>query len=157
MYLATQKNCMLVIGKEASTLGTLYGIANCVKSGTKKFVSSNQYQHLARRSVANTYFRWGLRIFFILFLQCSHFFITIMKCKQELKGRSIKFQVFSYDSSENVTIKVEWEYNNFSTPWSIWNKIHKFLYYVIFWEIILRTGFTNKDIFNSFSEMVKVC
>ena len=28
--MALEQDCMLVIGKEASTLGTLYGIANCV-------------------------------------------------------------------------------------------------------------------------------
>ena len=36
---------MLVVGKEASTLSTLHGIANCVKNGTaRKIVSSNRRQ-----------------------------------------------------------------------------------------------------------------
>ena len=30
MYLAAQNICMLVVGKEASTLSTLHGIANCI-------------------------------------------------------------------------------------------------------------------------------
>ena len=32
---------MLVVGKEANTFSTLHGIANCVKNGTRKIVSSN--------------------------------------------------------------------------------------------------------------------
>ena len=39
---------MLVVGKEAGTLSTLHGITNCVKNGTRKIVSSNRYQRLAR-------------------------------------------------------------------------------------------------------------
>ena len=34
---------MLVVGKEASTLSTLHGIAICVKHGTRKIASSNRY------------------------------------------------------------------------------------------------------------------
>ena len=61
--------CMLVVGKEASTLSTLHGIANCVKNETtRKIVSSNQCQHLAGCSVARNYFRSGLRILFKVFL-----------------------------------------------------------------------------------------
>ena len=41
MHLAAQKICMLVVGKEANTLSTLHGIANCVKTG-RKIVSSNR-------------------------------------------------------------------------------------------------------------------
>ena len=42
------KICILVVGKEASTLSTLHGIANFVKNGTtRKTVSSNRCQHLA--------------------------------------------------------------------------------------------------------------
>ena len=55
--LAAQKICMLVVGKEASTLSTLHGIANCVKNRTRKIVSSNRYQRLAGCSVSHTYFR----------------------------------------------------------------------------------------------------
>ena len=33
---------MLVVGKEANTLSTLHGIANCVKNGTRKIASSNR-------------------------------------------------------------------------------------------------------------------
>ena len=33
---------MLVVGKEAKTLSTLHRIANCVKSGTRKIISSNR-------------------------------------------------------------------------------------------------------------------
>ena len=60
---------MLVVGKEASTLSTLHGIANCVKNGTRKIVSSNRYQRLARCSVAYTYFRSSLRSLFTVFLE----------------------------------------------------------------------------------------
>ena len=42
MHLAAQKICMLVVGKEANTLSTLHGTANCVKSRTRKIVSSNR-------------------------------------------------------------------------------------------------------------------
>ena len=56
---------MLVVGKEANTLSTLHGIANCVKNRTREIVSSNRYQRLAHCSVAHTcYFRSGLRILF---------------------------------------------------------------------------------------------
>ena len=33
---------MFVVGKEANTLSTFHGIANCVKNGTRKIVSSNR-------------------------------------------------------------------------------------------------------------------
>ena len=33
---------MLVVGEEANTLSTWHGIANCVKNGTRKVVSSNR-------------------------------------------------------------------------------------------------------------------
>ena len=61
--------CMLVVGKEANTLSTLHGIANCVKNGTRKIVSSNRYKRLARCSVAHTYFWSSLRILFTVFLE----------------------------------------------------------------------------------------
>ena len=54
---------MLVVGKKASILSALHGIANCVKNGTRKIVSSNQYQRLARGSVAHAYFQSSLIIF----------------------------------------------------------------------------------------------
>ena len=42
-----QKICRLVVGKEASTLTTLDGVANCVKNRTtRKIVPSNRCQHL---------------------------------------------------------------------------------------------------------------
>ena len=41
------KICMLVVGKEASTLSTLLGIVNCVKNGTTRKISSNRCQRLA--------------------------------------------------------------------------------------------------------------
>ena len=66
-HLATPKICMLVVGKEASTLSRLHGIANCVKNGTRKIISSNRYQHLARCSVTHTYFQSSLRILFTVF------------------------------------------------------------------------------------------
>ena len=48
--------CMLVVGKEASTLSTLHGIAKCVKNGaTRKIVSSNRCQRLAAASPATTF------------------------------------------------------------------------------------------------------
>ena len=56
IYLAAQKICMLVVGKEANTLSTLLRIANCVKNGARKIVSSNRYKRVARYSVAHTYF-----------------------------------------------------------------------------------------------------
>ena len=56
MHIAAQKICMLVVGKEASTLSTLHGIANCVKNGTtRKIVSSNQCQRLAEVSLTTTF------------------------------------------------------------------------------------------------------
>ena len=69
MHLAAQNICMFVVGKEASTLSTIHGIANCVKSGTRKFVCSNWYQRLAHCSVAHTYFQSSLRILFTVFLE----------------------------------------------------------------------------------------
>ena len=36
MHLASQKICILVLWKEASTLSTLHGIANCIKNGTTR-------------------------------------------------------------------------------------------------------------------------
>ena len=57
--LATQKICWLVVGKEASTLTTLHGIANCIKNGTtRKIVSSNRCQRLAAVSPATTFGRF---------------------------------------------------------------------------------------------------
>ena len=39
MHLAAQKICMLVVGKEVSTLSTLHGIANYAKTGQQeKFI-----------------------------------------------------------------------------------------------------------------------
>ena len=35
-HLTAQEFCRLVVGKEASTLSTLYGIANCVKNGQQE-------------------------------------------------------------------------------------------------------------------------
>ena len=64
MHLAAQIICMLVVGKEANTFSTLHGIANCVKNGTRKIVSSNRYKRLVRCSVAHTYFWSSLRILF---------------------------------------------------------------------------------------------
>ena len=50
------KICMLVVGKEASTLSTLHGNSNCVKSGTtRKTVSSNRCQRLAAVSPPTTF------------------------------------------------------------------------------------------------------
>ena len=50
------KICMLVLGKEASTLSTLHGIANCVKNGTtRKIVFSKQCQRLAAVSPTATF------------------------------------------------------------------------------------------------------
>ena len=50
------KICMLVVEKEASTLSTLHGIANCVKDGTtRKIVSSNLCQRLAAVSPTTTF------------------------------------------------------------------------------------------------------
>ena len=50
------KICMLVVGKEASILSTLHGIANCVKNGTtRKIVSSNRCQRLAAVSPTTTF------------------------------------------------------------------------------------------------------
>ena len=69
MHLAAQKICMLVVGKGASTLSTLHGIANCVKNGTRKLVSSNRYQRLARCSVAHIYFRSSSKILFTVVLE----------------------------------------------------------------------------------------
>ena len=60
---------MLFVGKETSTLSTLHGIANCVKNGTSKIVSSNRYQRLARCRFAHTYFRSSLRVLFTVFLE----------------------------------------------------------------------------------------
>ena len=60
---------VLVVGKEASTLSKLHGIANCVKNGTGKIVSSNRYQCLARCSVTHNYFWSSLRILFTVFLE----------------------------------------------------------------------------------------
>ena len=37
--LDAQKTCMLVVGKDASTLSKLQGIANCVKNRTRKLYS----------------------------------------------------------------------------------------------------------------------
>ena len=55
-HLAARRICMLVVGKEASTLSTLHGIANCVKNGpTRKIVSSNQCQRLAAASPTTTF------------------------------------------------------------------------------------------------------
>ena len=69
MHLAAQKICMLVVGKEASTLSALHGIENCVKTGTRKIVSSKRYQRLAHCSVAHSYFRSSLRILLTVFLE----------------------------------------------------------------------------------------
>ena len=66
-HLATQKICMLVVGKEAGTFSTLHRMTNCVKNGTRKIVSSNRYQRLPRCSVTHTYFRSSLRILFTVF------------------------------------------------------------------------------------------
>ena len=61
---------MLVVGKKASTLSTLHGIANCVKNrATRKVISSNRCQRLARCSVAQNYFWLNLRILFTAFLE----------------------------------------------------------------------------------------
>ena len=60
---------MLIVGKEASTLSTLHRIANCVKNGTRKIVSSNWYQHLVCCSVTHTYYWSSLRILFTVFLE----------------------------------------------------------------------------------------
>ena len=61
---------MLVVGKKASTLSTLHGIANCVKNrATRKVISSNRCQRLARCSVAQNYFWLNLRILFAPFLE----------------------------------------------------------------------------------------
>ena len=54
MHLAAQKICILVVGKEASTLSTLHGIANGAKNGTK-IVSSNRCQCLAAVSPITTF------------------------------------------------------------------------------------------------------
>ena len=44
----TEPLCRLVVGKEASTVSTLHGITDCVKSGTsRKLVSFNRCQRLA--------------------------------------------------------------------------------------------------------------
>ena len=42
---AAQKIYMFVVGKEANTLSTFHGIANCVKNGTRKIASSNRASH----------------------------------------------------------------------------------------------------------------
>ena len=56
MHLTAQKICMLVVGKEASAHSTLHGIANYVKTATRKIVSSNRYKRLACCSVTHTVF-----------------------------------------------------------------------------------------------------
>ena len=56
MHLAAQKICMLIVGKEASALSTLHGIANCAKNGTtRKIVFSNLCQGLAAVSPITTF------------------------------------------------------------------------------------------------------
>ena len=55
-HLAAQEICMLVVGKDASTLTTLHGIVNSAKNGaTRKILSSNRYQRLAAVSPINTF------------------------------------------------------------------------------------------------------
>ena len=52
----SEKSYMLVVGKEASTLSTLHGIANCAKNGTtRKIVSSNRCQRLAEVTPISTF------------------------------------------------------------------------------------------------------
>ena len=70
MHLAVQKVWMLVLGKETSTLTTLHEIANFVNNETRKIVSSNQYQRLARCSVGHVYFRSSLRILMMMMMNC---------------------------------------------------------------------------------------
>ena len=60
---------MLVVGKEASTLSTLHGIANCVKNGANKKNCILQPMSASRSSVAHNYFRPSLRILFTAFLE----------------------------------------------------------------------------------------
>ena len=60
---------MLVVGKEASTLCTLHGIANCVKNGANKKICILQPMSASRSSVAHNYFRPSLRILFTAFLE----------------------------------------------------------------------------------------
>ena len=68
MHLATQKICMLVVGKEANTVSTLDGIANCLKNETRrKIVSSNPCQRPS--AVTHNYIRSSLRILFTAFLE----------------------------------------------------------------------------------------
>ena len=47
---------LLVVGREAVTLSTLHGIANCVKNmTTRKIITSNRCQHLAAVSPTFTF------------------------------------------------------------------------------------------------------
>ena len=68
MHLATQKICILVVGKEANTFSTLRGIGNCVKkTGQEKLYLPTERP--APCSVGHTYFRSSLRILFAGFLE----------------------------------------------------------------------------------------
>ena len=54
--LPSQKICMLIVGKEAGTLSTLYGIANYAeKKTTRKIVSSNRCHRLVAVSLITTF------------------------------------------------------------------------------------------------------
>ena len=101
---------MLVVGKEASTLSKLHGIANCVKNGTRKIVSSNRYQRLARCSVAHTYFRSSLRILFTAFLETKiqlwKLMWTISGCCIGSSGRPLHpplLMYFTKNSKQSLT------------------------------------------------------
>ena len=59
--------CIQPLRKEAKTLSTLQGLANCVKNRTRKMYPPTE--RLACCSVADTYFRSCLRILFTGFLE----------------------------------------------------------------------------------------
>ena len=85
MHLAAQKICMLVVGKEVSTLSTLHGIVNNAKTGQEKFML--QPMSASRCSVAQNYFWSSLRILFMAFLETKTQLWKLMSAISECCNR----------------------------------------------------------------------
>ena len=118
MHLAAQKMFMLVVGKEASTLSTLHGIANCVKNATREIVSSSQYKRLACCSVTHPYFWSSLRILFTVFLETR---TQLWKLMRDILGCYIGSSGSRYICPWNLLSTPAMMMSMLSVTWTKWN------------------------------------